>query len=918
MSPPLRRDEPRPPDAWWSESDKEWVQGPRDAEGRLHGLVRYWDAEGRFVSECEHAHGRPHGQARRFYIDGSVAQECSYAEGRLVGLRTTYRPADPNLKPTRPLDQAASTVAVYECEYEQGDLVATRFRDQAGAEVDPRGARLPPPPPGVSPTASQMPDRGWLAMRRRGENGDEVLDMRIWYPDGQLREEKLEDGRCRSFHPSGSLRTEGLRVRQGAYKPEDGVWRYGDASGAVRRESLYEAGVERTRTCRRPAAEAGPGGAGGVVRTGPVARAGDNADAFECGRWELRGEHGELLRVIELGEPVNDGALLEDPALTDDASEEALRRRIAEGAIKEPGGAGTRLARLRLAGRTGRVDELTALTGPGPAWMRMDRDGEVIPLTHWRARLGELVHALEWGVPASEALGELAARLFRADRPRAALDLIDAARLTSDALPLREARIASLRALGREDEAERELDGLQPGRVGAHEEALLLGLRDHPGDMSGWRRYAEAIAEAQPARAARIQAACADEGPAGLEAVLLALRAELPEDLDNGVVRPGRALWLEAGQFLAHHDALFRAAPLATELVLDDATDAIAQLALLPALRRYTSLSFSETLLFDGGADQLARSPHLGQLSHLGLANTHLYDEDLGALLGSRAFPGLKSLDLSNYREGQSYTSDGLGALATAAFAECLEDLTMTRMWLGAEIISVLAALPRLHSLTLECGHLGDDGALALAALPQRWTWLDLQSNDIGERGALALAESAALVHLEQLRLGGNPLGDEGCCALVASPHLARLRVLDLSAGIGNEKPAAAALGRALIDAPMAGQLEELYLLRATLGPEGAQALARAPLVRLRQLHLYGNAIGDAGAVALAGSAALSALRSLDLSENGLGDEGALALARSPHLAALEWLQLGRARVSPQTREALRARFGERVKLESP
>jgi hypothetical protein len=99
------------------------------------------------------------------------------------------------------------------------------------------------------------------------------------------------------------------------------------------------------------------------VRAGPVARAGDNADAFECGRWELRGEHGELLRVIELGEPVNDDALLEDPALTDDASEEALRRRIAEGATKEPGGAGTRLARLRLAGRTGRP------------WPGLDADG---------------------------------------------------------------------------------------------------------------------------------------------------------------------------------------------------------------------------------------------------------------------------------------------------------------------------------------------------------------------------------------------------------------------------------------------------------------------------------------------------------------------------------------------------------------
>jgi hypothetical protein len=800
MSPSIRREEPRPSTAWWSESDKEWVEGPRDAEGRLHGLIRYWDAEEHFISECEHVHGQPHGQARRFYADGSLAQECTYVAGRLEGARTVYRPADPNLKPPPPLAHAPSGIAVYECEYARGDLVATRFRDSSGAEVDSRGTLLPPRPPGVALTASPMPDGKWLAMRRRGENGDETLDMRIWYPDGQLHEEKLEDGHCRAFHPTGALREEGWRVRQGTSRPETGAWRYGDSAGVVRRESLYDSGVERTRLCRRPVAEAGPTGAGGVVRTGPVGQAGDHGDAFECGRWELRDEHGKVLRIIELGAPIDDRTLLADPALADDADEEALRRRIAEGVAKDTGGAGTRLARLRLAGRTGRVEELLALSGPGPSWTRMSRDGEVTPFTHWGTRLGELVHALEWGVPASEALGELAARLLRADRPRAALDLVDAARLTSDDVALREARIASLRALGREDEAARELEGIRPDRVGAHEEALLLGLREDPSDLGRWRGYAETIAEARPAHAARLRAAC-DEG--GLDARLLALRAELPDTLDDSVLTQDRTVCVEAEQFLAHHDALFRAAPLATELVLEDATDTIAQLVLLPALRRYTSLSFSDTLLFQGRAAQLARSPHLGQLSHLGLANTHLYDEDLRALAGSRAFPGLTSLDLSNHREGQGYGIDGLRALTEAAFAGSLEALELERRWLGGELVSVLTGLPRLHSLGLDCGALGDEGVLALLSLPQRWTRLGLRANDIG----------------------------------------------------------------------------------------------------------------DAGAVALAGSAALTALCWLDLSDNEIGDEGALALARSPHLTELEWLELGRAELSPKTREELMARFGDRVQL---
>lgn len=85
------------------------MEGPRDAEGRLHGLVRYWDAEEHFISECEHVNGQPHGRARRFYVDGSLAQECTYVMGRLEGVRTCYRPASPGLAPPRPLAQAAAT-----------------------------------------------------------------------------------------------------------------------------------------------------------------------------------------------------------------------------------------------------------------------------------------------------------------------------------------------------------------------------------------------------------------------------------------------------------------------------------------------------------------------------------------------------------------------------------------------------------------------------------------------------------------------------------------------------------------------------------------------------------------------------------------------------------------------------------------
>ncbi|WP_208722996.1 hypothetical protein [Corallococcus llansteffanensis] len=322
--------------------------------------------------------------------------------------------------------------------------------------------------------------------------------------------------------------------------------------------------------------------------------------------------------------------------------------------------------------------------------------------------------------------------------------------------------------------------------MGAREEALLLGLRAQPDDVARWREYAEAIAEAWPDHATRIRSACGRGDPTGPEGVLAALLDTLPEELREAVVTLGGRLtagptvWLEAEQFLAHHDALFRAAPLVTDLILSDATDAVGRLALLPALRRYTALSFSDTLLFNGGAGQLAGSPHLGQLLHLGLIGTDLDDEDLSALFGSRAFPRLTSLDLSNDREGQSYSLDGLRALAGAAFAGTLELLTMERRWFGPGVVSVLAALPRLEGIGLEGGALGDAGAVALAAMPRRWTRLGLGWNDIGDAGVVALAGSEALGGLRWLDLGNNDFGDDGALALARSPFLTALESLKL------------------------------------------------------------------------------------------------------------------------------------------
>lgn len=87
--------------------------------------------------------------------------------------------------------------------------------------------------------------------------------------------------------------------------------------------------------------------------------------------------------------------------------------------------------------------------------------------------------------------------------------------------------------------------------------------------------------------------------------------------------------------------------------------------------------------------------------------------------------------------------------------------------------------------------------------------------------------------------------------------------------------------------------LRELWLYKNRIGNAGAQTLAQCErLSNLRYLSLYSNKVGGEGAKALANSPVMSHLETLDFSFNRLGDEGAVAIARSPYLKELKVLHL--------------------------
>ncbi len=152
----------------------------------------------------------------------------------------------------------------------------------------------------------------------------------------------------------------------------------------------------------------------------------------------------------------------------------------------------------------------------------------------------------------------------------------------------------------------------------------------------------------------------------------------------------------------------------------------------------------------------------------------------------------------------------------------------------GRELLEVEGTRLALASLELDAE---DVGALVGWAGGAELTDLSVFGNEIGDAGAIALAQTTAFPLLTRLDVGQNQVGADGAVALAQATGFPRLTCLDLSINrVGDEG------ARALAQTTAFPLLTVLNLCYNRVSDEAASALAHATsFPSLTGLYLNGN-----------------------------------------------------------------------------
>ncbi|MCY0996482.1 thioredoxin [Myxococcus sp. MISCRS1] len=174
------------PEATWDEGDSEWVYGATDPKGRKQGPYKYWRADGTLCNECSFENDKPHGPFKRFHESGEVSQDGDFVKGELHGPRTWY--ASEKFTTERMHENGVSTlVRKTVMVYEHGRVTGVTHYDGQDRRVVPStGEPYPDRPEGIPLEAELREDLNQWSHVELNTDGERHGLARFWLQDGQL------------------------------------------------------------------------------------------------------------------------------------------------------------------------------------------------------------------------------------------------------------------------------------------------------------------------------------------------------------------------------------------------------------------------------------------------------------------------------------------------------------------------------------------------------------------------------------------------------------------------------------------------------------------------------------------------------------------------------------------------------------
>lgn len=223
--------------------------------------------------------------------------------------------------------------------------------------------------------------------------------------------------------------------------------------------------------------------------------------------------------------------------------------------------------------------------------------------------------------------------------------------------------------------------------------------------------------------------------------------------------------------------------------------------------------------LLDAGAIAWAKSPNVGKVKQLRMKNCFLGDAALQAIFQSSQLRHVETLDLAH----NSFSAKAIKkAVVDSSLWQTLQELGLSHCRLDNEAMESLSNVEHAPALRS----------------------LDLGYNNIGPRGAKALAKWQVLSRVWRLELHDNYIGDDGLIALAKSPYFGRLVELDLEQDCWNSRAftfgdrAASALARSKalprLDSLFSGCVDEYHGTSYSPGftKKGLNAIRKSKLMR--------------------------------------------------------------------------------------